>query len=193
MRLPSGQEVLKNPGALGARDSIEIDAPPDNKRSSGEDENEIAVEIEWLKKEQKKIQRKIELRRLREHKARGFIKDVPEQESYMQRLVLERVKKVRNPDVYLGESQYTFDKYVSQVDLVFQTKPLTYASEEAKCLYAAAFLSGIPQRKWVAENQKINVDPDRGYNYPKFVAFLQEHKFPAQIRTANLIVCIGYL
>ena len=56
---------------------------------------------------------------LREHKAQGFVKDVFEQESYAQRLVLERAKKVCNPNVYSRKSQRAFDKYVSQVDFVF--------------------------------------------------------------------------
>ena len=92
--------------------------------------------------------------------------------------------------MYLGESQRTFDEYVSQVDLVFWTKSLTYASKKAKYLYAIAFLGGIPQHEWVAKNQRIKADPDRGYNYLKFVFFLQEHKLPAHVQTANLIVRI---
>ena len=35
-----------------------------------------------------------------------------------------------------------------------------YASKEAKYLYMAAFLSGIPQYKWVAKNEKIKADSD---------------------------------
>ena len=130
---------------------------------------------------------------MRKHKAWGFIEDVPEQESYVQKLALERAKKVRNPDVYSGESQRAFDKYVSQVDLVFRTKPLTYASKKAKCFYAAAFLGGIPQSIWVAENQSIKTDPNWVYNYPEFVSFLQKRKLPTHVQTANLIVRIGHL
>ena len=57
----------------------------------------------------------------------------------------------------------------------------------------AAFLASISQCKWVAEDQKIKADPDQGYSYPEFVSFLQEHKLPAPIHTANLIVRIGRL
>ena len=109
---------------------------------------------------------------LREYKAQRFVKDIPEQESYAQKLALERAKKVRNSNLYLRKSQRTLDEYISQVDLIFQTKPLTYANKEAKCFYAAAFLAGISQCKWVAEDQKIKADPDRKYSYPKFVSFL---------------------
>ena len=87
------------------------------------------------------------LRYLREYKSQRFIKNVFKQKFHAQRLVLEKAKKVHNPNMYLGKSQHTLNKYVSQVDLVFQTKPLTYASKEVKCLYTAAFLSGISQRK----------------------------------------------
>ena len=69
VQLPSGQKTPKNPSAIGARDPIEVDAPPGNEKSGGEDENEIAAEIEWLKKKQKKAQMRTELRRLREYKA----------------------------------------------------------------------------------------------------------------------------
>ena len=68
-----------------------------------------------------------------------------------------------------------------------------YASKKAKCLYAAAFLGNIPQRKWVAKDQRIKVDPDWVYNYPKFVTFLQERKLLAHVWTANLIVYIRRL
>ena len=67
VQLPDGQKTSKNPGAMGARDPIEVDAPLSNEESGGEDE--IAAEIEQLEKEQKKAQMKIELRYLREHKA----------------------------------------------------------------------------------------------------------------------------
>ena len=81
----------------------------------------------------------------------------------------------------------------SQINLIFWTKPLMYASKEAKCLYKATFLAGILQRKWVTKNQKIKADPDWRYSYPKFVFFLQEHKLLAHIRIANFIICIGCL
>ena len=67
VRLPGGQKAPKNPGAMDAGDLIEVDAPLGNEESSGKDE--IAAEIEWLKKEQKKVQMRTKLRRLREHKA----------------------------------------------------------------------------------------------------------------------------
>ena len=69
VQLPSGQEALENPGAMGAGDPIKVDAPPGNEESGREDEDEIAAKIERLKKEQKKAQMRTKLRRLREHKA----------------------------------------------------------------------------------------------------------------------------
>ena len=145
MQFSGSQEALKNPDAMDARDSMEVDAPPGNKKSGKEDE--IAAKIEQLKKEQKKAQMRTKLRHLRENKAQRFVKDISEQESYMQKLALKKAKKVCDPDMYLEESQRTLDKYVSQVNLVFGTKPLMYASKKVKCFYAAAFLAGIPQRK----------------------------------------------
>ena len=67
VRLPGGQEAPENPGAMGAGDPMEVDAPPGGEESGGEDE--IAAEIERLKKKQKKVQMRTKLRRLREHKA----------------------------------------------------------------------------------------------------------------------------
>ena len=89
---------------------------------------------------------------LRKHKAQRFVKNILEQEFYAQRLALKKVKKVHNPNVYLGKSQRALDKYISQVNLVFQTTPLMYASKKVKYLYAAAFLSSIPQRELVAKD-----------------------------------------
>ena len=66
VQFPDGQKALKNSGAMGVGDSIEVDAPPDNKKSSREDE--IATEIERLKKKQKKVQMRIKLHCLKEHK-----------------------------------------------------------------------------------------------------------------------------
>ena len=51
MQLLGGQEAPKNPGAIGTGDLIEINAPPGNKKSGRKDE--IAAEIELLKKEAK--------------------------------------------------------------------------------------------------------------------------------------------
>ena len=53
VQLLGGQEAPKNPGAMGAGDLMEVNALPDNEKSSREDE--IATEIEQLKKEQKKL------------------------------------------------------------------------------------------------------------------------------------------
>ena len=49
VRLLGGQGASKNPGAIGARDSIEVDALSDNEKSGGEDK--IATEIKRLKKD----------------------------------------------------------------------------------------------------------------------------------------------
>ena len=68
-----------------------------------------------------------------------------------------------------------------------------YASKKAKCFYAAAFLGGIPKCKWVAEDKRIKTDPDQEYSYPKFVAFLQEHKLPAHVWTVNFVIHISRL
>ena len=62
---------------------------------------------------------RIELHCLREHKVQRFVKNIPKQEFYAQKLALEKVKKVCNPNVYLKKSQRAFDKYISQVDFVF--------------------------------------------------------------------------
>ena len=90
---------------------------PGNKKSGKEDE--IAAEIEQLKKEQKKAEIKTKLCCLREHKTWGFVKDVPEQELYAQKLALKMAKIVCNPNVNSEKSQHALDKYISQVDLVF--------------------------------------------------------------------------
>ena len=67
MQLTDGQKAFENPGAMGAGNAIEVNAPPDNEESGRE--NEIAAKIERLKKEQKKAQMRIELHCLKEHKA----------------------------------------------------------------------------------------------------------------------------
>ena len=143
VQLLGGQEAFKNPSAIDAEDPIEVDTPSGNEKSGGEDENEIATEIERLKKEQKKVQMRTKLRCLKKHKAQEFIKDVPEQESYMQKLALKKAKKICDLDVYSGESQCALDKYVNQVDLVFWTKLLIYTNKETKCFYTAVFLGSI--------------------------------------------------
>ena len=111
VQLLDSQKALKNLNAMGAGDLMKINAPPDNEESDRK--NEIAAEIERLKKEQKKAQIKIELYCLREHKAQGFVKDISEQESYTQKLVLKKTKKVRDPNMYLEKSQHALDKYIS--------------------------------------------------------------------------------
>ena len=50
VRLPSDQEASENPGAMGARNPMEVDTLPGNEESGRENENEIAAEIERLKK-----------------------------------------------------------------------------------------------------------------------------------------------
>ena len=75
MQLPDCQEALKNSSAMSTKGPIKVDASLGNKESGGEDE--IAAEIEWLKKEQKKTQMRTKLRCLREHKAQRFVKNIP--------------------------------------------------------------------------------------------------------------------
>ena len=67
VQLLGGQEAPENLGTMGAGDSMEVDVPSGGEESGGEDE--IAAEIERLKKEQKKVQMRTKLRCLREHKA----------------------------------------------------------------------------------------------------------------------------
>ena len=52
VQLPSGQQAFENPGAMGAKNPMEVDTLSGNKKSARKDE--IAAEIERLKKEQKK-------------------------------------------------------------------------------------------------------------------------------------------
>ena len=81
MQLPGDQKASENSGTIDTRDSMEIDALPGNEKSGKEEK--IAAEIEQLEKEQKKAQIKSELLCLREHPARGFVKNILEQESYL--------------------------------------------------------------------------------------------------------------
>ena len=108
-------------------------------------------------------------------------------------MTLKQAKKVRDPDVYSGESQRVLDDYLDQVALVFRTKPLTYASEMDKCLYAANYLGGFPAREWEAEEKRIREDPNRTYAYDESKAFLKERKLSGHVRRANLILKLGYL
>ena len=85
-----------------------------------------------------------ELHCLRKHVAQEFVKDFPKQESYVQKLALEKVKKICNLNIYLGKSQHALDKYISQIDHIFRTNALIYTSKETKCFYTTAFLFGIP-------------------------------------------------
>ena len=75
---------------------------------------------------------KSELYYLKEHMAQGFIEDISEQEFYMQKLALERFKKVRDPNICSRKSQCALDKFINYVNLAFQIKPLIYASKEIK-------------------------------------------------------------
>ena len=87
---------------------------------------------------------------MREQKTRGFSLLADEEirtDNFKQRLALERAKSVWDPDVYLGQSQQALDTFFQQVDLVFETKPLTYCLEGKKCVYAADFLSSVPSQQ----------------------------------------------
>ena len=72
VQLLDGQKAPKNSGAMGVEDLIEVDAPPDNEKSGEKDE--IAIEIERLKKEQKKAQMRTKLHCLKKHKVWRFVK-----------------------------------------------------------------------------------------------------------------------
>lgn len=130
--------------------------------------------------------------RLRDRASRGFpVDDDVGSESYKQRLTLERAKSARSPELYSGENQRALDDFFNQLDLVFQTKPLTYSADKDKCVYAAGYLSGIPSQEWNAEARRIDANPDLTYSYREFKEFLQERRLPAHIRTANLTVKIS--
>ena len=67
--------------------------------------------------------------------------------------------------MYLGQSQRALDTFFQQVDLVFETKLLTYCLEDKKCVYAAGFLSGVFSQQWTKEKRRINWDPDQSLTY----------------------------
>ena len=106
-------------------------------------------------------------------------------------LLTTRHPKACSPDVYSGDIQQTLDNFYNQLDLIFQTKPLTYSLDKDKCVYAAGHFAGILSQEWNAKAQRIDSNPDREYSYDDFKAFLQEHWLPAHIRTANLTVKIA--
>ena len=56
---------------------------------------------------------------LKEHKTQRYVKNIPKQEFYAQKLALKRAKKIRDPNMYSGENPLTLDKYISQINLVF--------------------------------------------------------------------------
>ena len=59
MQLPGNQKAFKNFSAMSVKDDIKVVAPLDNERFGREEE--IAAEIKWLKKKQKKAQIKFKL------------------------------------------------------------------------------------------------------------------------------------
>ena len=65
----------------------------------------------------------------------------------MQKLAPKKAKKIRNFNMYWKKSQCTLDKFISQVNIIFQTKPMTNIREKNKYLYLATFLSDISQCK----------------------------------------------
>ena len=111
--------------------------------------------------------------------------------SYKVRLALKRAKSVWSLDIYLEENQRALDDFFNQLDLVFKTKPLTYSAEKNKYVYASGYLVGIPSQEWSAEKRLLELDPERMYSFEEFKAFLQEHRLPAHIRTANLVIKIA--
>ena len=84
--------------------------------------------------------------------------------------------------MYSGQNQRALDTFFQQVDLVFETKPLTYRLEDEKCVYAASFLSGVPSQQWTKEKRRINRDPDQSFTYDQFKEFLKERQLPTHVR-----------
>ena len=137
---------------------------------------------------------RIELTRLRDQKSKGYpAGDDIGSESFKQRLTLERAKSVRDPDTYSGQSTRPLEDFIKQVDLVFETKPLTYRLELDKCVYTAAHLAGTPLQQWAEEKRRINEDPTRSFSYEDLKTLLRDRQLPPQVRFANLSKKIGGL
>ena len=156
----------------------------------------INAEIARLADEELLITSQRKLEKMRERKALGFPLPADEEigtNDFKQRLALERAKSVRDPDVYLGQSQRALDTFFQQVDLVFETKPLTYRREDKKCVYAAGFLSSVPSQQWTEEKRRINRDPNQSFSYEQFKEFLKERQLPAHVRVGLLSTRIGNL
>ena len=159
-----------------------------------EERERIDAEIARHRAEKDLIKARRELAQLRDEAARGFpVEEDIGSESFEQWPALERSNSVHGSNVYSEGSQRAPDDLFKQVELVFKTTPLIYRLDEDKCVYAAGRLAGIPSHEWDGEERWINEDPIRTFSYDDFIAFLQERKMPAYIRSAKLALKIASL
>ena len=159
-----------------------------------DDQTQMDKEIVWLEAAKRLASTQHKLVQLCNRASCGFPADNNsnmESKLYKVRLVLERAKSARLLDIYSRDNQRSLNNFFNQLDLVFKTKLQTYSTERNKCMYAAGYLAGISSQKWSAKERLLKLDLERVYLFEEFKVFLQEHRLPAHIWTANLIIKIA--
>lgn len=97
-------------------------------------------------------------------------------------LALERATDIRALKFYTGKGQCELDAFVHDVEATFRTRPLTYASEEKKCVYAGKYIDEQPSDDWAPMDKRIGEDPAASYSFKGMIAMFQEKLVPKHIR-----------
>ena len=98
-------------------------------------------------------------------------------------LSLEKSFKVADPKLNTGTNQKDYETFIRECQRTFETKPITYATDRAKILYAENFIDGTPANDWHRERPTLD---QPSYTWEHMTHFLQEKLKPKHLRLLDI-------
>ena len=98
-------------------------------------------------------------------------------------LYLEKGLKSKVSEVYSGDTQKSFDRYIRECANEFDLRPNTYQADRTKILFASGYLSHAAFNDGHRHREGADIG---AYTWDHYVSFLQEHLKPLHMRIAEV-------
>lgn len=144
-------------------------------------------ELDALEMERQRAHLATRLEKIRLEKAAGFPSETPTlnlpiRSKEVDQLAIEKSITSATPTPYTGSNQRDYEQFVLACSRTFEQKPVTYAQEIQKILYAEGFMSGTPAIQWNTEKKQLLKTNPTILTWKYFVNFLQESLKPMHLR-----------
>jgi hypothetical protein len=180
-QVPEMQQDNPGSGEVPDRQDTGDDAVMDDVDSG---EIEMERELAALREERRLAHLRQELEQARADKALGFpVVTLPVRSRQGDELQKEKMFKIVDPKRYKGAKQHDLNTFVRECQGAFDIRPLTYALDKDKILYAQGFLDGTPAEDWARRRVSAKLET---LSWQDFVDFLQENLNPKHLRMLDL-------